>query len=93
MRTRSFAAAAAATIIIGLVGAAAPASSAAPAAKRYANCTALNKHYPSGVGVPGARDRVRGNTKPVTYYTRNTAVYKANRGLDRDKDFIACEKR
>ncbi|RLP77372.1 hypothetical protein D9V32_02675 [Mycetocola tolaasinivorans] len=62
-------------------------------AKTYANCAALNKVYPHGVGRSGAVDRVSGKSKPVTNFTRNTAVYNANTKLDRDKDGVACEKR
>lgn len=61
------------------------------AAKRYQNCKALQKRYPHGVGMPGAVDRTSG--KPVTNFKRSSALYKANRHLDRDKDRIACEKR
>ncbi|MFU8852102.1 excalibur calcium-binding domain-containing protein [Micromonospora sp. SL1-18] len=63
------------------------------AAKRYANCTALNKVYKHGVGRKGAKDKVRGKTKPVTNFTVNNAVYAKNTRLDRDRDGIACEKR
>ena len=73
------------------VAAAAPAK--APAAKKYANCTALNRVYPHGVGKSGAVDRVSGKTKPVKNFTKNNAVYAANAKSDRDKDGIACEKR
>lgn len=59
----------------------------------YKNCTALNKHYPHGVGKSGAHDRVSGSSKPVTNFTRSTATYRANAKSDRDKDGIACEKR
>ncbi|MGO3886638.1 MAG: excalibur calcium-binding domain-containing protein [Mycetocola sp.] len=59
----------------------------------YKNCTALNKKYPHGVGLKKAKDKVKGKTKPVTNFTRNDAVYKANKKSDRDKDGIACEKR
>ena len=63
------------------------------AATRYKNCTALNKNYKHGVAKKGARDKVKGSTKPVTNFTVNTAVYNANTKLDRDKDGVACEKR
>jgi hypothetical protein len=72
---------------------AAPAEAAVPAP--YKNCTQLNKTYPHGVGKAKARDKTSG--KPVTSFKRSTKLYtKAideNRGLDRDKDGIACEKR
>jgi len=63
------------------------------AAVKYANCAALNKVYPHGVGRTGARDKVSGKTKPVTNFTRNDAVYRENIGKDRDGDGVACEKR
>ena len=60
----------------------------------YKNCTALKKRYPHGVGRLGARDKTSGT--PVTTFKRSTRVYRLalshNRGLDRDKDGIACEK-
>ena len=60
-------------------------------ATTYKNCTALNKVYKHGVGRRSAHDKTSG--KPVTTFTRNDAVYAANRKSDRDKDGIACEKR
>jgi hypothetical protein len=62
-------------------------------AKKYKNCKALNKVYKHGVGVKGAKDKVRGSTKPVTNFKIKKAVYNKNKNLDRDKDKIACEKR
>lgn len=60
----------------------------------YKNCTNLNKKYPHGLGKKGARDRTSGT--PVTNFKRSTKLYNLamshNRGLDRDKDGIACEK-
>ncbi len=68
------------------------ASAAMPAV--YKNCTNLNKKYPHGLGRAGAVDKT--SDEPVTSFTRNTRLYKIamshNRGLDRDKDGIACEK-
>ena len=69
---------------------------AAEAAVSYANCTAVQKTYPHGVGRANARDRVTSG-KPVTTWKKDTAAYdraiRANAGLDRDKDAVACEKR
>jgi hypothetical protein len=62
------------------------------AAKTYANCTALNKVYHHGVGRSGARDHVKGSSKPVTNFKVSTSVYNANKKSDRDKDGVACEK-
>jgi hypothetical protein len=64
------------------------------AAALYNNCTNLNKKYPHGLGRLGARDHTSGT--PVTNFKRSTKHYKVamsyNRGLDRDKDGVACEK-
>jgi hypothetical protein len=69
-------------------------SSVATAAKpvHYKNCAALNQKFPHGLGKPGAHDKVAKGAKPVTNFTRNLAWYNANKGRDRDKDGIACEK-
>lgn len=73
---------------------------AAPAARAYKNCKALNKVYPHGVGKTTAKDKTSG--KRVTNFTKSNKVYAMNDGrvkskgqydLDRDNDGIACEKR
>lgn len=65
----------------------------------YTHCTTFNKKYPHGVGRVGARDRATNGgvlSDPVTNFRRSNAIYAAamshNKGLDRDKDKIACEK-
>ena len=70
-------------------------ASAAPV--KYKNCKALNKVHPSGVAKPGSQDtkKVKGKNVAVTTSgvpTYDAALYKKNKGLDRDKDGIACEK-
>lgn len=67
------------------------ASAEAVPVKAYKNCTQLNKAYKHGVGKPGARDKTSGT--PVTNFKRSAAIYKQNKGRDRDKDGIACEKK
>jgi hypothetical protein len=61
----------------------------------YKNCTNFNKRYPHGVGKLLARDHTSG--EPVTNFKRSTRLYRIamsyNKGLDRDKDGIACEKK
>jgi hypothetical protein len=61
----------------------------------WKNCTQVNKKYGHGVGKVGARDKTSGT--PITTFKRSNFLYKTamryNRGLDRDKDGIACEKR
>lgn len=83
MRKTLLAAAMTATVVLTPV--------AADAATTYKNCTALNKKYPHGVGLPGAKDKTSGT--PVTNFKRDKAVYNANKKSDRDKDKIACEKK
>jgi hypothetical protein len=68
----------------------APDRASAPTASMYRNCKALNRVYPHGVGRYGARDHTSG--MPVTNFRRSNRLYRLNRGLDRDKDGIACEK-
>jgi hypothetical protein len=69
-----------------------PAEAAVPA--QWKNCTVVNKRFPHGVGRSNAHDHTSGT--PVTNFRRSTPLYNtamgANRGLDRDKDGIACEK-
>ena len=59
------------------------------AAKKFKNCTELNKVYPGGVALPGAVNS-GGATKKEPKYDK--ALYNANKSSDRDKDGIACEK-
>ena len=59
------------------------------AAKKFKNCTELNKVYPGGVALPGAVN-AGGATKKEPKYDK--ALYTANNKSDRDKDGIACEK-
>ncbi|MGV8884577.1 MAG: excalibur calcium-binding domain-containing protein [Microbacteriaceae bacterium] len=73
---------------IGIAG-----SVAGAAGGTFANCTALNKKYPHGVGKSGAKDKVTGSAKPVKNFTVSTSVYNKNKKSDRDKDGIACEKK
>ena len=76
---------------------AAPASAFGPtAAKKYANCKALNKAFPHGVAKSkSVKDRNKKGqvvADPVKNFKVNAASYSVNKGLDRDKDGIACEK-
>jgi hypothetical protein len=64
-------------------------SDANAAAKKFKNCTELNKVYPGGVALPGAVNS-GGVTKKEPKYDK--ALYTANKSSDRDKDGIACEK-
>jgi hypothetical protein len=67
-------------------------------ATKYKNCTAMHKKYAGGVAksskvrntktVAGHKVRAKSSHKPKV----SAALYSANKGLDRDKDGIACEK-
>jgi Excalibur calcium-binding domain len=63
----------------------------------YKNCTNLNKKYPHGVGKLHAVDTTKSGLPGVTTFKRSTRLYNVamhyNRGLDRDKDGVACEKK
>jgi hypothetical protein len=82
-------------VVAGLVVLAASASAAREAIPaRWKNCTIVNKRFPHGVGKLRAHDKTTGT--PVRNFRSSTALYLTamhyNRGLDRDKDGIACEK-
>jgi hypothetical protein len=82
---------AAGAIVVGVAPAPA-ATGAIPA--RWKNCKAVNARYPHGVGRYGAHDRTTG--VPVRNFKYSNRLYRLamhyNRGLDRDKDGIACEE-
>ena len=75
------------TVCIGLLTAFPSTSNAA--AKKFKNCTELNKVYTGGVALPGAVNK-GGATKKTPKYDK--ALYTANKKSDRDGDGIACEK-
>ena len=75
------------TLSLGLVIGVSQTSYAA--AKKFNNCTELNKVYPGGVALPGAVN-AGGATKKEPKYDK--ALYTANKKSDRDGDGIACEK-
>lgn len=57
----------------------------AQAASKFKNCTELRKAYPNGVALTAAAaSRSGAKFSP--------AVYNANKGMDRDRDKVACEK-
>jgi hypothetical protein len=60
------------------------------AAKKYANCTALNKDYPGGVSKSSKTKNKGGKTKKTPKVS--ASIYAANSKMDRGKDGIACEK-
>lgn len=84
-----------ASLAITASGLVALAPSADAASGIYRNCTALHTKWKHGVGKSNAHDSTSG--KPVTNFFHSNNQYgvamKKNRGLDRDKDGIACESR
>jgi hypothetical protein len=62
---------------------------------RWKNCTVVNRRYAHGVGKRYAHDKTTSGN-PVRNFYRSTVIYLRamhyNKGLDRDKDGIACEK-
>jgi hypothetical protein len=82
---------AALTIAALLTLSGAGAVSASASTPHYKNCTAMHVHYKHGVAKSGARDHVKGKSKPDTKFYRSTTIYNANKSLDRDKDGVACE--
>jgi hypothetical protein len=82
--------------VAGLIVLTASASGARDAIPyRWQSCKHVNAKWPHGVGKRLAHDRTKSGD-PVTNFRRSTALYLTamhyNRGLDRDKDGIACEK-
>jgi len=57
-------------------------------AKHYHSCKQLNGRYIAGVAK--SRRAARHAPAPSLVYV-NAALYKANKGLDRDHDGVACE--
>ncbi|MDX6255959.1 MAG: hypothetical protein QOJ11_2293 [Frankiales bacterium] len=58
----------------------------------YANCTAVHAHYKGGIAKVGAKDKRKsgGHARYKPYVS--TALYTANKKMDRDRDGIACEQ-
>ena len=84
-----------ATVLAASVLAMTPDPASAGATGVHKNCTNFNNTYPHGVGRKGAVDKTSGDR--VTNFFRSTKRYNRamdnNKGLDRDKDGIACEKK
>lgn len=60
------------------------------AAKKFSNCTELNKTYKGGVAKAANIKNKGGKTKFTPFVSKE--IYEANIKSDRDKDDIACEK-
>lgn len=80
-----------ACIALAVTGLRATPAQAAQPAKRFANCAALTKIYPSGVAKSSraANRAVRGGMERPKV---NSKVYWQNSRSDRDKDGVACEQ-
>lgn len=97
MVKRVLAASAAGLVLVAGAGTAAVAAPV-PAAAKYSSCKKLNAKYPGGVAKSSSvrnTKTVNGKLVPAVSQFRpkvSAALYKANRGLDRDRDGIACER-
>ena len=80
------------SLLLALTPLGSPPATATESTKRYPNCTALLKDYPTGVAKNrrAARRAERlGNERPSV----NRSVCRQNRGRDGDRDKVACEQR
>lgn len=66
------------------------AAEAGTTVKKYKNCTELNKDYKGGVAESKNAKNKGGKTKYTPHVSKE--IYNQNKGLDRDKDKIACER-
>lgn len=84
-----------ASLVAVLASVAVAAPVGAKIAPPWKNCAQVNARYPHGVGKARARDRTT-DGDPVTNFKRSDRLYALamanNRGLDRDRDGVACEK-
>lgn len=76
--------------VLALAVAAIPVQPADAAPAKFKNCTMLNQTYKGGVAINAKVRNKGGKTKYAP--TVNAALYNNNKGLDRDKDSIACER-
>jgi hypothetical protein len=68
------------------------ASVARPGAHHFQNCTDMHRVYKGGVAKRGAHDhRTDGGHARYAPHV-STKLYKANSGMDRDHDGVACEQ-
>lgn len=77
-------------LALGLILSVTYAVEVSAAAKKYKNCTELNKDYKGGVAESSSAKNKGGKTKHKPHVSKD--IYNANKGLDRDNDKIACEK-
>jgi hypothetical protein len=80
-------------VVGGMLLVAGPAGAVSAPVKSFANCTAMHNVYAyrGGVKRPGAVDHRSSGYAKYTPYV-GLARYRLNKGLDRDKDGVACEQ-
>lgn len=87
----------ASVMMLSVAAVAAPAAQAAPVTK-YSSCAKLNKDYAGGIARTGKAVNMKtvGGKKVLAESSQSPKVradlYDRNKGLDRDKDGIACER-
>ena len=81
------------TSMLAAVSVFAVATPAQAATVKYKNCAAIQKLYPLGAGIKGAKDKIKGTgtSKVTKFKVVSKAVYDKNKKLDTDKDKILCE--
>jgi uncharacterized membrane protein len=60
--------------------------------RHFKNCTAMHRTYKGGVARKGAHDHRSGGGHAKYRPHVSTALYKANKKMDRDHDGVACEQ-
>jgi cytochrome c2 len=89
---------AAAAIAVAAVTTVTVPADAATTVKHFSSCAAVHKIYSGGIAKKGVTKNTVHSHGKVTHrklkgsVKHSTALYKANKKLDRDKDGVACEK-
>jgi hypothetical protein len=94
MHKRSLVTATAAlSLAFGLLAPVLPAQAQTVSAHHYSSCAEVHRVYSGGIAKAGVnRNRVSGHYRALRGHVKHsTALYNANRRLDRDRDGVACE--
>jgi excalibur calcium-binding domain-containing protein len=69
-----------------------PSAGATASVHHFKNCTDMHRTYKGGVARKGAHDHRSGGGHARYKPKVSTPLYRANSGMDRDHDGIACEQ-
>jgi cytochrome c2 len=83
-----------AVLLGGMLTTAMPANAVTLSAHKYSNCTDIHRVYSGGIAKAGVKyNKVSGRNKALKGNVKHsTALYNANKKMDRDHDGISCEK-